>query len=71
MFLIISVQKFIPLVIIRQLEVSTELFILLAISSFLILMYNINLVSSIGVLFFLSASGNSLWIVRVSSKTEL
>jgi len=70
-FLIISVQKFIPLVIISQLEIPIELFLLLAFRSFLMLVLNMNLISSIGVLFFLSARGNGLWIVRVSSKTEL
>ena len=71
LFLLIRVQKFIPLAIISQFYVATEIFIVIALRTFLMLLFNLNLVSSIGVLFFLSARGNGLWVIRVAVKTEL
>lgn len=64
MFILMRIQKFIPLIILRQLKVSRVILRIIVGRTLIFLFIRLNKVGSLFILLFLSSRSNGLWILR-------
>lgn len=63
-FILLSVQKFIPLMILSQLSLTFRTIIVLVLSCLVFLLLRLNKIGRVSILIFLSSRRNGLWVLR-------
>lgn len=64
MFILLRVQKFIPLIILRQLALTFTTIFILVVRSLVFTLLSLNKIGTISILIFLSSRRNGLWVLR-------